>query len=74
MNKLIKQKLETNEQRIGLSILPCRIMQNVKEITVKNLKVYSLNCPIENLQSALYYTFQVVLKEWLTNAWSSEDA
>jgi hypothetical protein len=73
MNKLIKQKLETNEQRIGLSILPCRIMHNVKELTVKNLKVYSLNCPIENLQSALYYTLQVVLKEWLTNAWSSED-
>ena len=73
MNKLIKQKLETNELRTGLSILPCRIIQNVKELTVKNLKVYSLDCPIENLQSALYYTLQVVLKEWLTNAWSSED-
>jgi hypothetical protein len=74
MSELIKQKLETNELRTGLSILPCRIMQNVKELTVKNLKVYSLDCPIENLQSALYYTLQVVLKEWLTNAWSSEDA
>ena len=73
MNKLIKQKLETNELRTGLSILPCRIIQNVKELTVKNLKVYSLDCPIENLQSALYYTLQVVLTEWLTNAWSSED-
>ena len=72
MNKLIKQKLETNELRTGLSILPCRIIQNVKELTVKNLKVYSLDCPIENLQSALYYTLQVVLKEWLTNAWSQK--
>ena len=73
MNKLIKQKLETNELRTGLSILSCRIIQNVQELIVKNLKVYSLDCPIENLQSALYYTLQVVLKEWLTNAWSPED-
>ena len=63
MNKLIKQKLETNELRTGLSILLCRIIQNVKEVTVKNLKVYSLDCPTENLQSALYYTLSGCMKD-----------
>lgn len=70
---MIKQKSETNELRAGLSILSCRITQKVKELSVKNLKFYSLDCPIENLQSALYYTVNVVWKEWLTKAWRSED-
>lgn len=73
MNKLTKQKSETNELRIGLSALSCRITENAKGLSVKNLKVYSLDGPIENLQSALYYPLHVVWKKWLTNAWRSED-
>ena len=73
MNKLVKQKSETNELKTELSVLSYRITQNAKELTPKNLQVYSLDCTIENLQSALYYTLQVVWKEWLTNAWRSED-
>ena len=73
MNKLTKQKSETNELRTGLSVLSYRITENAKGLSVKNLKVYSLDCPIENLQSALYYTLHVVWKKWLTNAWRSED-
>ena len=73
MNKLTKQKSETNELITGLSDLSYRFTQNAKVLFVRNLKAYSLDCPIENLQSALYYTLQVVWKEWLTNAWRSED-
>ena len=73
MNKLTKQKSETNELRTGLSVLSYSITQSAKELSVKNQKVYSLDFPIENLQSALYYTLHFVWKEWLTNAWRSED-
>ena len=71
--QLVKQKSETNELKTELSVLSYRITQNAKELTPKNLQVYSLDCTIENLQSALYCALTVVWKKWLTKALRSED-
>ena len=73
VNKLVKQKSETNELKTEVSVLSYRITQNAKELTPKNLQVYSLDCTIENLQSALYCALTVVWKKWLTKALRSED-
>jgi hypothetical protein len=67
VNKLVKQKSETNELKTGLSVLSYRITQNVKVLTVKNLKTYSLVCLIELLQqSELYYSLYAVWEDRLT--------
>ena len=71
--QLVKQKSETNELKTELSVLSYTITQNAKELTPKNLLVYSLDCTIENLQSALYCALTVVWKKWLTKALRSED-
>jgi hypothetical protein len=65
--QLVKQKSETNELKTGLSVLSYRITQNLKELTVKNLKTHSLVCHIELLQqSALYYALYAVWEDRLT--------
>jgi hypothetical protein len=67
VNKLVKQKSEINELKTGLSVLSYGITQNVKELTVKNLKTHSLVCHIEHLQqSALYYALYAVWEDQLT--------
>ena len=71
--QLVKQKSETNELKTEVSVLSYKITQNAKELTPKNLQVYSLDCTIENLQSALYCALTVVWKKWLTKALRSED-
>ena len=75
MNKLIKQKSETNELKTGLSVLSYRITQNVKELTAMNLKTYSLVCHIELLQqSALSYALYAVWEDRLTKRRKVEEA
>jgi len=65
--QLVKQKSETNELKTGLSVLSYRITQNVKELTVKNLKTHSLVCHIElPQQSAPYYALYPVWDDRLT--------
>lgn len=65
--QLVKQKSETNELKTGLSVLSYRITQNVKELTIKNLKTHSLVCCIEHLQqSALYYALYADWEDRLT--------
>jgi hypothetical protein len=74
MNKLVKQKSETNELKTGLSVLSYRITQNVKELTLKNLKTHSLVCHIELLQqSALDYILYAVWEDRLTKRRRVED-
>jgi hypothetical protein len=74
VNKLVKQKSETNELKIGLPVLSYGITQNVKELTVKNLKTHSLVCHIELLQqSALFYALYAVWEDWLTKRRMVED-
>lgn len=64
---MVKQKSETNELKTGLSVLSYRITQNVKELTIKNLKTHSLVCCIEHLQqSALYYALYADWEDRLT--------
>jgi hypothetical protein len=65
--QLVKQKSETNELKTGLSVLSYRITQNVKELTIKNLKTHSLVCCIEHLQqSAPYYSLYADWEDRLT--------
>ena len=65
---MVKQKSGTNELKTGLSVLTYRITQNVKELTIKNLKTNSLVCCKEHLQqSALYYALYADWEDWLTN-------
>ena len=76
MNKLVKQKSETNELQTGLSVLSYRITQNVKELIVMNLKTHSLVCHIEVLQqSAPYYAYALcaVWEDRLTKRRRVED-
>ena len=58
MNKLVKQKPETNELKTGLSVLSYRITQNVKELTAKNLKTQILVCHIA-VSTVLYSVYCV---------------
>jgi hypothetical protein len=71
VNKLVKQESETNELKTDLSVLSYRITQNVKELTVTNLKTHSLVCHIEYLQQTpLYYTLYILWEDWLIKRWS----
>ena len=71
---MVKQKSETNELKAELSVLSYRITQNVKVLTVKNTKTYSLVHHIELLQqSELYYSLYAVWEDRLTKPSSVGD-